>query len=70
MKKIIVTGGQDYIDYIGYVLVELLISKDFEVTSFDINYYNDCLLKKDFNNPNINYVKKDIRLTNNKYFKF
>ena len=46
MKKIIVTGGQGYI---GSVLVELLISKDFEVTSFDINYYNDCLLKKDFN---------------------
>ena len=54
--KILITGCKGYI---GSVLVKYLSEKNFEVTGFDISYFDECLLSSEY--TNYNFKKKDIR---------
>lgn len=54
--KILVTGHQGYI---GSVLVDMLLEKNYEVVGYDIGYYANCLLHP--YNPKIKQIIKDIR---------
>lgn len=54
--KILVTGNKGYI---GSVLTSVLIRKGFEISGFDIGYYEDCLLHPF--NENYIHTRKDIR---------
>ncbi len=55
-KKIFVTGGAGYV---GSCLVPNLLSKNYEVTVYDIMYYTDKYLPKE--NKNLKVIKGDIR---------
>jgi len=55
-KKIFITGGAGYV---GTCLVPHLLSKNYEVTVFDIMYYTDKYLPKE--NKNLKIIKGDIR---------
>jgi len=54
--KVLVTGNQGYI---GSVLVGILLEKGYEVTGYDIGYYEDCLLYP-YHMP-IKQITRDIR---------
>lgn len=54
--KVLVTGNQGYI---GGVLVDILLGKGYEVTGYDVGYYEDCLLYP--YHPSIKQITKDIR---------
>ncbi len=55
--KILVTGNNGYI---GTVLVSELLKKNYEVIGYDTDYFYDCNLINQKNNP-IKHIKKDIR---------
>ena len=55
--KILVTGNNGYI---GTVLVDELIKKNYEVIGYDIDYFYDCNLT-DKNTKLTKFIKKDIR---------
>ncbi len=55
-KKIFITGGAGYV---GTCLVPHLLSKNYEVTVYDIMYYTDKYLPKE--NKNLKIIKGDIR---------
>ena len=54
--KILVTGNNGYI---GSVLVQELIKRDYEVIGYDINYYKECIL--DSVDELFTTIVKDIR---------
>lgn len=56
MKNILVTGDKGYI---GTVLCEILLDKEYTVTGLDTCFFKDCLLDEE----NLNYtsIRKDIR---------
>ena len=62
MKNILITGN---LGYIGSVLVPLM-SKNHNVTGYDIGYFKDCNLQKEIKYNNFKQVYKDIRNVNKK----
>ena len=54
--KILITGNNGYV---GTVLTEKLIESGYNVTGYDINYFENCLI--DNASSNFNQVVKDIR---------
>lgn len=54
--KVLVTGNEGYI---GSVLTESLLNKQYEVVGYDTGLYNDCFLY-DYNPP-IKQIRKDVR---------
>ena len=54
--NVLVTGNKGYI---GTVLTEMLLARAYNVSGYDIDYYNGCEIYE-FNQP-IKQVKKDIR---------
>lgn len=57
--NVLVTGNKGYI---GTVLTEMLLARAYDVTGYDIDYYDGCEIDK-FNQP-IKQIKKDIRDVN------
>ena len=55
--KILVTGNNGYI---GTVLTDELLKKNYEVVGYDVDYFYDCNLMKVKNKP-FKQIKKDIR---------
>lgn len=54
--KVLITGNQGYI---GSTLVDILLEKGYEVTGYDIGYYEDCLIYP--HQSPIRQITKDIR---------
>ena len=54
--KILITGNNGYV---GTVLTEKLIESGYNVTGYDINYFENCLIDKA--SSNFNQIVKDIR---------
>lgn len=57
LKNILVTGN---LGYIGNVLVPVLAEEGYDVTGYDIGYYEDCLLKPSKQKV-VKQIKKDVR---------
>ena len=66
MKKILVTGN---LGYIGSVLTDMLIEKNYSVTGFDIGYYEETLISKcKYKTKQIYGDIRDINSNDIKYF--
>ena len=60
--KILVTGNNGYI---GTVLTEELLKKNYDVVGLDTDYFYDCNLTNKEQNK-IKHIKKDVRSINSK----
>lgn len=54
--KILITGNNGYV---GTVLTEKLVESGYDITGYDINYFENCLIDKA--SSNFNQIVKDIR---------
>ena len=58
MKKILLTGGSGYI---GSILINYLLSKNYKVTVLDNLMYNQSSIINYLNNKNFDFIKGDVR---------
>ena len=58
MKKVLVTGGAGYL---GSVLTEILLNKQYQVTILDNLLYKQTSVAPLSHNPNLNFILGDVK---------
>jgi nucleoside-diphosphate-sugar epimerase len=63
--KILVTGN---LGYVGTILTNIFIENNYSIIGYDIGYFKDCLISKNYKNPN-EQIFSDIRKFDEKILK-